>query len=127
MRDYELTWILKDKMDDNSKEGSIESVKSLVSDLKGESVIFTDYGMRNLSYEIKGNKRGHYYMIRFSLDPSNAQELENKIYADRNIIRHLMIIINRFEAPISPEKIDDSPTFKKPSRQKAEQSSVQDW
>ena len=52
MRDYELTWILKDKMDDQAKEGSLESVKSLVSDLKGESVIVTEYGMRNLSYEI---------------------------------------------------------------------------
>ena len=126
MRDYELTWILKDKMDDQAKEGSLESVKSLVSDLKGESVIVTDYGMRNLSYEIKGSKRGHYYMIRFSLDPSNAQELENKIYADRNIIRHLMIIINRFDAPISREKIDDAPIFKKPSKQKTEISSVKD-
>ena len=113
MRDYELTWILKDKMDDNSKEKSLESLKSFIASSGGESLVVSDYGMRNLSYEIKGDKRGHYYMVRFSLDPSKAQQIESKMYADQNILRHLMIIINRFDSPISPEKLDDSPVFKK--------------
>ena len=118
MRDYELTWILKDKMDDGDKEKSLESLKSFIASSGGESLVVSDYGMRNLSYEIKGDKRGHYYMIRFSLDPSKAQQIENKIYVDQNILRHLMIIINRFDSPISPEKLDDSPVLKKSQKSK---------
>ena len=113
MRDYELTWILKDKMDDELMDKSVESVKLLIADFGGELVSkVTDYGLRNLAYEIKGDKRGHYFMLRFSLDPSKAQEMERKIFVDQNIIRHLMIIINRFDLPVSPDKLDEAPVVK---------------
>ena len=104
-------------MDDKITDKSIESVKSLIANSGGELLSnFTDYGMRNLAYEIKGDKRGHYFMLRFSLDPSNAQEIERKIFADRNIIRHLMIIINRDNSPVSPDKLDEAPVIKKGSK-----------
>ena len=47
-------------------------------------------------------------MVRFSLDPSKAQQIESKIYADQNILRHLYIKVSKFtETPTTMLKDSD--------------------
>lgn len=91
MRDYELMWILPGASSDEDGEKSMETVKSLITDNGGEVKSVALWGRRSLSYPIKKNSEGAYYLARFSIDPATTPELNRILEADQSVLRHLLM------------------------------------
>lgn len=91
MRDYELMWILPGTSSEEDGEKSIETVKSLITENGGEVNSAALWGRRSLSYPIKKNSEGAYYLARFSIEPTGTSEINHVMEANQDILRHLLI------------------------------------
>ncbi len=98
MRDYELMWILPGATSDEDGEKSVETVKDLITKNGGEVASAALWGRRSMSYPIKKNGEGAYYLARFSIDGSATPEINRVMEADQSVLRHLLVREERKKA-----------------------------
>ncbi len=91
-------WILPGDSSEEDGEKSLETVKTLISGNGGEVKTAALWGRRSLSYPIKKNSEGAYYLARFSIDPAATPELNRILEADQGVIRHLIVKEERKKA-----------------------------
>ncbi len=91
MREYELMWILPGASSDEDGQKSVETVTSLITDNGGEVSSAELWGRRSLSYPIKKNAEGAYYLARFSIEPSATPAINKAMDADQAVLRHLIV------------------------------------
>lgn len=84
-------WILPGSSSEEDGEKSIEAVKSLITENGGEVNSAALWGRRSLSYPIKKNSEGAYYLARFSIEASATPELNRVMEANQDILRHLLV------------------------------------
>jgi len=78
-------------------------VNSLVSDLSevirkegGEVVKVDNWGLKNLAYRIKKNRKGHYVLLNI-VAPANAiSEYERLIRLNEDVIRYMTVKVDEF-------------------------------
>ena len=84
-------WILPGTVTDEDGEKSVETVSSLISGNGGEIKSAGLWGRRTLSYPIKKNAEGAYYLAKFSIEASATPELNRVLEADQSVLRHLIV------------------------------------
>ena len=91
-------WILPGTSSDEDGEKSVDAVKSLITDNGGEVNSAALWGRRSLSYPIKKNSEGAYYLARFSIEASATPELNRAMEANQDVLRHLLVREERKKA-----------------------------
>lgn len=78
-------------------------VNSLVSDLSevikkegGEVVKVDNWGLKNLAYRIKKNRKGHYVLLNIVAPSSAISEYERLIRLNEDIIRYMTVKVEEF-------------------------------
>lgn len=70
---------------------------------QGGDVVKTEYwGLRALAYEIKNNKKGHYYFMGIEADNALVRELNRKIKLSESIIRSSLVRVSEISKEPSP-------------------------
>lgn len=88
MRNYELVLVLRPSLKEADKKKILDTVKGWIGKLKVTKE--EDMGTKTLSYPIKKETSGIY--INFMLEGENVPlDLEKKVLANENIIRHLLL------------------------------------
>ena len=94
---YEHTLVARQ----DSSESQLKSIKDKYSKLieKNEgSVIKTEeWGLLNLSYLIKKNKKGNYIHFKIKGDGKIISELEKNEKIDKNLLRYLTVKVKKFD------------------------------
>lgn len=99
MNNYELTVVLPGGLTDAKQNATLEKIKGLV-DQSGGSIAKTDkWGKRALAYPIKKQTEGVYYLLGLSLDPEKTNPISRIIENDDQILRHLMIRVDKLDVP----------------------------
>lgn len=92
MHSYELMFITRTDVDEETVKATRDKVESVITAGGGEIVSFDDMGKRRLAYEIDGKYReGIYSLCNFRSNPDVVSELERIININDNILRHLTI------------------------------------
>lgn len=83
---------------------STQQVESLTADLtrvietNGGQVKKTEpWGLRNLAYKIKKNRKGHYVLLNIDAPATLITELERNVRLNEDIIRHLTVRVEALE------------------------------
>jgi ribosomal protein S6 len=105
LRDYELMWILPGESSEDDGEKSMATISSLITDSGGEVKSSGLWGRRTLSYPIKKNSEGAYYLTRFSIDAAVAPGINRALDSDQGVIRHLLVKEARKKA-VKVEKVE---------------------
>ncbi|MDX1664211.1 MAG: 30S ribosomal protein S6 [Candidatus Promineifilaceae bacterium] len=94
MREYEVTVILKNDLDDESRNALIERVAGWLTPEGDEAAApeINHWGRRSLAYEIKGAREGYYVLYQAQLDPAALQTVEQDIQYQDDILRHLVVV-----------------------------------
>ena len=91
LRKYELTYVLKPDIADESLESAIDKVSQIIT-VKGGTVSGVEkWGKRKLAYPIKHYLEGNYVFCRFELTPKASHEIENTLQISEDILRYLII------------------------------------
>ena len=100
MRDYELTFIVRILPSDEEVNQAIDQVISFIELGDGGVVKSVDrkiFGRRRLSYEIDGQREGHYVLISASIQPDHLDELETELKLFDPVLRYLLV---RYEGEV---------------------------
>ena len=94
---YESVMIARQDVSSQQVESLSEELQGIVQEHGGKIEKMEFWGLRNLAYRIKKNRKGHYFMMHLDAPPIAIQELERSAQINEDIIRHLSIRVDAFE------------------------------
>tara|TARA_Y100001980_G_C14504750_1_gene280410 strand:- start:655 stop:984 length:330 start_codon:yes stop_codon:yes gene_type:complete len=97
MSNYEHTIIARQ----DTSASQIKQIKEKYSDIiqknKGDIVQTQDWGLMNLSYLIKKNKKGNFIHFKIKGNGTLIKELEKNEKLDKNLLRFLTVKVKKFD------------------------------
>ena len=94
---YEHTIIARQ----DSSVSQIKQIKekyiSIINKNKGNIVQTQEWGLMNLSYLIKKNRKGNYIHFKIEGDGSLIKEIEKNEKLDKNLLRYLTVKVKKFD------------------------------
>jgi small subunit ribosomal protein S6 len=89
--EYELVTVAREDLSEEARGQLIDQIKKIIESEKGEILSVSDWGRRELAYEIKKNTHGFYTLITFRAGPKTANLLNSKIKIMEELLRHLIV------------------------------------
>ena len=94
---YEHTIIARQDSSPSEINQLIEKYTKLVEKNKGEIVKTENWGLMNLSYLIKKNKKGSYIHFKIKGNGNLINELEKNESIDKKLLRFITIKVKKFD------------------------------
>ena len=92
MRHYETIFLLKPTLTEEETKNKIETFKKVITDMEGEIVSCDDMGLKKLAYEVKGHKKGYYFVIYFTTaNTPLINELERLYKINEEVLKFMTI------------------------------------
>ena len=101
MNYYEHTIIVKHNLQESQSKKVIEKYESLINKNSGKVLKTEEWGLRNLSYDIKNNKKGFYFHIKFEGIGKTVEELESEENIDEKLLRFLTVKVKKHDLKIN--------------------------
>lgn len=86
---YALTIVVKPDLEEKARK----ELLSLVAKKMGKIEKEEEWGMKDLAYAIKHNRKGHYTHYLFSTEPKDIAPLDKTLKLEEDILRYLLIRI----------------------------------
>ena len=94
---YESVFIARPDISAAQVEALTETFRSIVGETGG-NVTKTEYwGLRNLTYRIKKNRKGHYVLLNINAPAKAVAELERQLKINEDVLRYLTVKVEKFE------------------------------
>ena len=97
MNCYEHTFILRQDLSEVQSRKIIEKYQNIITKNSGKVLKTEEWGLRNLTYEIKKNKKGFYFHIKFEGDGITIEKLEKEENIDDAMLRFLTIKVKKID------------------------------
>lgn len=73
-------------------QGTVETVKQMLTARGATICSITKWDERRLAYDIDGNKRGVYFLSRFTADTRKVKEIERDCRLSEKMLRSLIVL-----------------------------------
>ena len=83
---FEHVIILKQSLSSSELSNELKNHTDLVSELKGNVLYQESWGMRNLAYPIKNNKKAFYEFMNIEMPQENIDLMNSKLNLNENVI-----------------------------------------
>ena len=110
---YEHTIIARPDVSPNQIKQLLEKYTKIIEKFEGNVVKTENWGLLNLSYLIKRNRKGNYIHLKIEGIGKTISELEKSEKIDKNLLRFLTIKVKKFDLKtnyFSKEKDDTGKT-----------------
>ena len=97
MNFYEHTIIARQDTSPSQLKQLQEKYSKIVEKNEGDIVKLENWGLMNLSYLIKKNKKGNFIHFKIECEGSLIQELEKNEKLDKNLLRYLTVKVKKFD------------------------------
>tara|TARA_A100001035_G_C27735856_1_gene479050 strand:- start:157 stop:501 length:345 start_codon:yes stop_codon:yes gene_type:complete len=94
---YEHTIIARQDISPTQLKQIEEKYSKIVEKHEGNIVKLETWGLMNLSYLIKKNKKGNYIHFKIKADGKIISELEKNEKIDKNLLRYLTVRVKKFD------------------------------
>ena len=94
---YEHTIIARQDVSPTQLKQIEEKYTKIVEKFDGDIIKLENWGLMNLSYLIKKNKKGNYIHFKIKADGKIISELEKNEKLDKNLLRYLTVKVKRFD------------------------------
>ena len=94
---YEHTIIARQDVSASQLKQIQEKYTKLVEKFDGSIVKMENWGLMNLSYLIKKNRKGNYIHFKLKGNGKTISELEKNEKIDKNLLRYLTIKVKKFD------------------------------
>jgi small subunit ribosomal protein S6 len=102
MRAYEHTFIARQDLSPQQAQALADTYSGVVTENGGEVTKNEYWGLRNLAYRIKKNRKGHYLHLNLRATAAAIDELERQERLSDDVIRYLTVRV---------EELDDQPSI----------------
>ena len=94
---YEHTIIVRQDTSPSELKQLTEKYSKIIEKNDGEVVKTENWGLLNLSYLIKKNRKGSYIHFKIKGDGKIIEELEKNELIDKKLLRYLTIRVKKFD------------------------------
>ena len=94
---YEHTIIARQDVSPTQLKQIEEKYSNIVKKLDGDVIKLENWGLMNLAYLIKRNKKGNYIHFKIKGDGKIISELEKNEKIDKNLLRYLTVRVKKFD------------------------------
>ena len=114
MNCYEHTLIAKQDLSESQNQKLIDKYENIINKNLGKVLKTEKWGLRNLAYKIKNNKKGFYFHIKLEGVGKTIEELEKTENIDDMLLRFLTVkVIKHDLKTIYFEKKEHQKPFEK--------------
>ena len=97
MNFYEHTIIARQDTSPLQLKQLQEKYSKIVEKNEGDIIKLENWGLMNLSYLIKKNRKGNYLHFKIKADGKTISELEKNEKIDKNLLRYLTVKVKNFD------------------------------
>ena len=96
MKNYEIMFIVRPDLDENTLKNTVKELEKIFTDHKATITLSKELGQKELAYEIKKCKSGFYYLYNIETsDDASVKEFDRVARIDENVIRHLILNLDK--------------------------------
>ncbi len=99
---YEHTFIARQDVSPQQVDTLVAEVTALVKELGGEVKKTEYWGLKNLAFRIKKNRKGHYAHLGLEAPPGAVAEIERRLKINEDVLRYLTIKVDDISGEPSP-------------------------
>lgn len=92
MPSYETLCIFHPELPDTRVKELTTWMQTIVENGKGTVLKVDPWGMRELSYPIKKQRRGYYVRLEYDSEPAALNELERNLRLSEDVLRFLSVV-----------------------------------
>ena len=94
---YENIFIARQDISGAQVDALADTLTQLVTDNGGEIKKREYWGLRNLAYRMRKNRKGHYVLFNIDAPPAAIAELERTMRINEDVIRYLTIRVDALD------------------------------
>ena len=94
---YEHTIVIRQDISPAQIKLLTEKYSNIVKKYDGDLVQLENWGLMNLSYTIKKNRKGNYVHFKIKGDGKIIKELEKNESLDQNLLRYMTVKVKKFD------------------------------
>lgn len=91
MRKYEIMFVVRPDLDDEGRKKVIENFTNILKDNNAEIVKVDDWGLKQLAYEIRDFRKGHYVVVNVVAPITAVNEFDRLARISEDVIRYLIV------------------------------------
>ncbi len=93
---FEHTIMLRQDLSSSDLVEALKSHEQMLNEINGNIIYKESWGLRNLAYPIKENKKAFYEFMNIELPQSNIDLMNSKLNLNEDIIRYLSVKVKKF-------------------------------
>ena len=96
MNKYEIMFIIQPSLEADNLKKVVQELEKVLTNNKATITLSKELGQKEFAYEIKKFKSGYYFLYNIeSLDDSAIKEFDRVARIDENVVRHLVINLDK--------------------------------
>ena len=99
---YEHVVISRQDISPQQAEALNEQLKTLIEEQGGHIAKIEYWGLRNLTYRIKKNRKGHYSLLAIDAPATAVKEMERQLSLNEDVLRYMTIRVEDLDLELSP-------------------------
>jgi small subunit ribosomal protein S6 len=99
---YEHVLILRQDISPQQAEALNEELRGLIEGQGGHIAKIEYWGLRNLTYRIRKNRKGHYSLLVIDSPPAAVKEMERQLSINEDVLRYLTLRVEHLDVELSP-------------------------
>ena len=107
MPTYEHVLIARQDISPVQAETLNEELKALIESLGGHIAKIEYWGLRNLTYRIKKNRKGHYSLLAIDAPATAVKEMERQLSINEDVLRYLTVKVDQFDVSSNKNRRED--------------------
>lgn len=99
---YENVFVARQDISGAQVDALTDGFAQLIAEQGGEVKKREYWGLRNLSYRMKKNRKGHYMLMNIDAPSAAVTELERTMRINEDVLRYLTLRVDQLEEGPSP-------------------------
>lgn len=108
MANYESVLIARQDLGASQVNNIVSDLSDIIKKEGGEVVRVDNWGLKNLAYRIKKNRKGHYVVMNIAAPANAIAEFERIMRFNEDIIRYMTVKVDEFSEDSSASNDKDS-------------------
>ncbi|MGA9659156.1 MAG: 30S ribosomal protein S6 [Asticcacaulis sp.] len=99
---YEHTVLARQDISPQQAEALNDTIKTLIEEGGGHIAKIEYWGLRNLTYRVKKNRKAHYSLLAIDAPAPAVKEMERQLSINEDVIRYLTVRVEELDLELSP-------------------------
>ena len=99
---YEHVLIARQDISAQQAEALNDLLKALIEEQGGKVAKIEYWGLRNLAYRIKKNRKGHYSLLAIDAPAPAVKEMERQLSINEDVLRFMTVKVEELDLELSP-------------------------